>query len=470
MFKPEPHDERIAELEAKLAAALAANEFLASRISELEDLLRKNSSNSSKPPSSDPNRPKKQWRPTGRKRGGQEGHEPHERQLVPVEDVSRVVEVRPAYCNQCGGGVVHPENWTPTRHQIFELPEIRPEVTEYQLCDGWCENCQRIEPAALPEGVPWSGYGPRAEATVALATGRYRMGKRAVSEFFRYVFNFPLATGTVCKIEQRVSAALAAPYEEAAAYVQRQAVINADETSWRENKKKAWLWVAVTQMVTVFLIHKNRSKQAAIELLGNFDGILGSDRYNAYLWVTNRQLCWSHLCRDFEAFAQREGASGLVGHKLIREAEKMFRLWYRVRDGTLSRIEFQIKMDPIRRRVKNLLREASVCDHAKTCAVAREILKLEPALWTFVDEEGVEPTNNVAERAIRHAVLWRKSSLGTDSPKGSRFVERILTAVATLRQQDRNVLEYLTAACEARMRGVNAPSILPICAQPVYSM
>lgn len=464
MIKLDPRDERIAFLETLVAKQAAVIARLEARVKDLEDLLRTNSNNSSKPPSSDPHRPKKPWVPTGRKRGGQKGHEPHERALLPVEEVDQVVHVQPAKCSQCHGEVIIPGNWDVTRHQVFELPKILPEVTEYQLQNCWCEACQRVEPAQLPPGVPQSGYGPRAEATVSLFTGKYRLGKRGVRELFRDLFGFPLATGTVCKIEQRMSAALAEPYEEAKAYVQAQGVGHGDETSWREDKKKAWLWVAGTTLVTVFAIQAHRSKEAAQSLWGKFRGFFVSDRYNAYLWipVERRQICWSHISRDFEAFSERKGSSATIGFALLDQAEKMFRLWYRVRDGTMDRGDFSQKMGPIRRKVGRLLREATVCEHAKTCSVAREIRKLEKALWTFVDHEEIEPTNNFAERTIRHAVLWRKCSLGTDSPNGSRFVERVLTTVATLRQQDRNVLDYLTAAAEARMCGVAAPSLLPV--------
>ena len=221
--------------------------------------------------------------------------------------------------------------------------------------------------------------------------------------------------------------------------------------------------MAVTAVATVFLIRLSRGGKVAQELLGeNFGGVVGSDRWSGYQWLdpARRQLCWAHLLRNFEAWIQRGGESQRIGAALQEQAQQMFAWWHRVRDGTLSRAEFQEKMAAVQERVGALLREGAACDHPKTAGTCRNILALEEALWTFVRVEGVEPTNNSAERAIRAGVLWRKGSFGTQSSDGSRFVERMMTVVATLKQQRRNVLDYLTAACEASLRGEKAPSLL----------
>jgi transposase len=244
--------------------------------------------------------------------------------------------------------------------------------------------------------------------------------------------------------------------------------VNADETGFREQRKKAWLWVAVTPLVTVFLVHLKRGRVAARELLGTFAGTLGSDRWCAYsYWVIEmRQLCWAHLLRHFQAFSEARGASRTIGLKLLAEVHQMFHWWHKVRDGTLKRSTFKRYMAPLKRRVEALLTEATTCRQRWTAATAREVLKLKDALWTFVSTEGVEPTNNAAERALRPAVIWRKVSFGTQSARGSRFVERILTVSATLKQQNRNVLDYLTAACIAKLRNEEPPSLLPPEARP----
>ena len=192
-------------------------------------------------------------------------------------------------------------------------------------------------------------------------------------------------------------------------------------------------------------------------------GVVGSDRWSAYSFLSPlaRQLCWGHLARDFQAFVDRGGESAPIGEALLVQVDQIFEWWYRVRDGTVKRSTFQVYISTRRGRVNALLRQGQGCAHPKTAATCWEIMKLEPALWTFVRKERVEPTNNAAERALRHGVLWRKSSFGTQSAQGSRFAERIMTVIATLRQQNRNVLDYLTTACEAALCGEAPPSLLP---------
>jgi transposase len=222
--------------------------------------------------------------------------------------------------------------------------------------------------------------------------------------------------------------------------------------------------VGGTSWVTVFVVRLSRGGQVARELLGEgFSGILVTDRYSAYNWypVRWRQLCWSHLLRDFEAIRGRGGASEEIGDALLAQAHQMFTWWHRVREGTLARSTFRSYMTPLRREVERLLEAGSQCGVAKTEGTCREILKRREALWTFVQVEGVEPTNNTAERSIRPGVQWRKGSFGTQSEAGSRYVERMMTVVATLKQQKRHVLAYLVAAHEAALRGEIAPSLLP---------
>jgi transposase len=245
-------------------------------------------------------------------------------------------------------------------------------------------------------------------------------------------------------------------------------VAHLDETRWRQGNKRAWLWVAVTSVVTVFVVRLSRGAEVARELLGEAcSSILVTDRYSAYNWypVRWRQVCWAHLLRDFEAMRGRGGLSQTLGDALLAQAHQMFRWWHRVRDGTLKRSSFRSAMTPLRQEVERLLAAGSRCGVPKTAGTCQDILKRREALWTFVQVDGVEPTNNTAERAIRPGVLWRKGSFGTQSAAGSRFVESMMTVVATLKQQKRNVLEYLTAACAAALRGEAAPSLLPESAQ-----
>jgi transposase len=269
-----------------------------------------------------------------------------------------------------------------------------------------------------------------------------------------------------------VSAALATAVAEAAQYVPRQPVRNADETSWREKTQRRWLWVSVTPLVTLFRVLKTRGAAGAKALLGEVVwGIIGTERYAAYNWLDprQRQLCWAHRKREFIAWTERTGETARIGLALLAVEQQLFTLWYRVRDGTLAWADFQMAMLPLMARVKTLLQEGRVGADTKTQGTCRNLLKLEAALWTFVWEAGVDPTNNAAERPLRRAVLWRRRSFGTQSEGGSQFVERILTAVTTLRQQRRDVLDYLTAACAAAIRKAPAPSLLPLTSPPLVA-
>src|SRR5437899_3377524 len=454
----------IGALEARVATLEAMVQALQEQNHALQEQLNQTSRNSSRPPSSDPPQNERPRRPRSpRRRGGQPGHPGHTRTLIPVEEVDEVVDIKPEQCMYChaplSGG--DPKPW---RHQVIEIPPIKPRVTEYQwdqlVCSGGCE----VTRAPWPEGVPSGTYGPRVQATVALYTGSYRVSKRTTQQVMDEVFGVPLSVGTVSQLEQATTAAVAAPVEEARTSVHEQAVAHLDETSWRQGDKRAWLWVAVTSWVTVFVVRLSRGGQVARELLGaTFAGILVTDRYSAYNWypVRWRQLCWAHLLRDFEAMRGRGGASEEIGDALLAQAHQMFTWWHRVRDGTLQRASFRSYMSPLRREVERLLEAGSRCGVPQTAGTCRDILKRREALWTFVQVEGVEPTNNTAERSIRPGVLWRKGSLGTQSAEGSRFVESLVTVVATLQQQQRHVLESLTAACEAALRGEAAPSLLP---------
>jgi transposase len=290
------------------------------------------------------------------------------------------------------------------------------------------------------------------------------LSKRTTADVMDNLFGVPMSVGTISQLEQATTTVLVEPVEAARAHVHEQAVAHLDETSWRQGGKRAWLWVAVTSVVTVFLVRLSRGGPVARELLGeHFSGILVTDRYSAYNWYPMRwrQLCWAHLLRDFEAIRERGGASEAIGAALLAQAQRMFTWWHRVCEGTLQRSTFRSYMTPLRREVERLLAVGSQCGVATTAGTCREILKRREALWTFVQVQGVAPTNNAAERAIRPGVQWRKGSFGTQSEAGSRFVESMLTVVATLKQQKRQVLAYLTAAHEAALRGEATPSLLP---------
>jgi len=455
-------------LEARVEALEAMVQALQEHNRALQEQLHQTSRNSSRPPASDPPQSERLHRPRRkRRRGGQPGHPGHTRLLLPVEEVDEVVVLKPAQCVHCQAPLSGDDR-KPYRHQVIEIPPLKPVVTEYQWHQLACPACGERTRAPWPAGVPSGTYGPRVQATVALYTGAYRLSKRTTQQAMDEVFGVPIRGGTISPLARATTAAVATPVEEARAYVHEQAVAHLDETRWCQGGKRAWLWVAVTSWVTVFLVRMSRGGSVARELLGEtFAGILVTDRYSAYNWypVRWRQVCWAHLLRDFAAIRDRGGRSEELGEALLAQAHQMFTWWHRVREGTLQRSTFRAYMTPLRREIERLLEAGRRCGVPKTEGMCRDILKRRAALWTFVQVDGVEPTNNTAERAIRPGVLWRKGSFGTQSEAGSRFVESMLTVVTTLKQQQRNVLEYLTEACEAALRGDAAPSLLPANAQ-----
>jgi transposase len=446
-------------LEARIAA-------LEATVRHLTEQLRQDSRTSSRPPSSDPpqassQRPRRE--PSGRRPGGQPGHEGQTRALVSSAQVDVLIPVKPERCTRCQ----HPlqgEDPQPQRHQLTEIPPVRPIVTEYQVHRLVCPVCGESTRAELPVGVPTGEFGPRLQAIAALCTGAYHLSKRTTQRVMEELFGVAISLGTLATLEQATVQALAAPVAEARTYGQEQPAAHLDETGWREGRAQAWLWVAVTAGVTVFVVRVSRSAKVVQELLGErFWGWLVTDRWSAYTWYPTwrRQVCWAHLLRDIEAMIERGGPSQAIGEALRTQARQMFHWWHRVRDGTLTHASFGVYMRPIRREVERLLAAGHTCGVPKTEGVCRAIFKVRQALWTFVRHEGVEPTNNAAERAIRPGVLWRKGSFGTQSAEGSRFVETMMTVVATLKQQHRHVLAYVTAACTAALRGETAPSLLP---------
>ena len=454
---------------AEVSSLKEENARLLKRVEELEEKLRANSQNSSQAPSQDPFGPKKKKKKKRKissidfTKAPKRKNSPAEKALISVEDVDGLYECRPQSHCACGGEVLlNPE--TMRRYQQYELPPIEPEIYEFRLYWGHCETCGQAHEGQWPHGIPRGKLGLSALAETADLTGDYCLSKRETQRFLVERYGIEVSLRTISNAENTVSEALAASVEEATAYVREQESVNADESSHKQAGKKQWMWVAVTQWVSVFMIHANRSMKAAQALLGeNFAGILTSDRYRAYNFVdvARRQLCWAHLIRDFIRISERSGADHRIGTELLALCKRMFKLWHKVRDGTMTRKRFQLAMKPIRKAMENLLEQATRDGNAKTQGTCLEILKFRQALWTFVQVEGIEPTNNAAERTIRPYVLWRKKSFGSQSERGNRFIERICTVKASCRQQSRNVREFITMALQAHFLGNQPPSLLP---------
>ena len=456
---------------------------LSERLAHIEEQLQQNSQNSSRPPSSDGfAKPKKS--PVQKKKKSQKkrsnSSEPRKtRKLYPIEVCTEIHSHVPEKCRHCGEELFG-EDAEPYRHQIVEIPTLSPYVIEHRQHQLECDCCGKKTRATLPAEVPSSSYGDRLAAVVGWLSGEHRQSHRMVKSLMATLFSVELSRGSINRLRQRVSEAVEEPVGQAHQYVQGQEVVHSDETSFCQGngdganpkETKGWLWVLATPLVKVFSVALSRAQATAKELLGEaFKGILVSDRYPAYNWlgVKQRQVCWAHLKRDLTAIAEGSGVSKQIGQALLKRERRLFRWWHRVRDGTMSRQQLMLAVESLRAGFKAELEAAAALPIgkreksplAKTVRTAQKLLKVETALWTFVSVEGVEPTNNLAEQALRGAVIWRRTSFGSQSQAGSEFVSRILTVVTSLKAQQRNPLDYLTQACLVKRLGLSAPSLLP---------
>jgi transposase len=447
-------DVYIKQLETKIAE-------LEKRIEELERLLGMNSKNSSKPPSSDPPAiPAALPKRRRKKRGAKNGHQPHLRELFAPEKVTKRVELEPKVC-PCGGTEFEKTDQEPLSHQMVDIAPIEPEVIEYIQHIHRCKDCGELLYQPLPDEVKRKYFGPGVLALVAVLTGMLNTSKRKALAMINEVFSVPMSLGGLSNCEAQLADALQQPYNETVEHIRQQDVTHADETGWRRgNRQRGWLWALCCAGAAAFMVHAQRGQKAARKLLGSFCGTLVSDRWGGYNFFCGvRQICWSHLKRDFKAVSEAKGSIGKIGQELYGLAKKILKMRRRVRDGTLQWRTFQKRMTPIMERVEELLEQAATgkCALSGKC---RRIIKHREYLWTFVYHQSVEPTNNIAERVVRQGVLWRKSSFGTQSERGARYVERILTVCVTCRLQGRSIIEYLREACRCHLDGAPVPSLM----------
>jgi transposase len=444
------------------AAVLALVGGLERRVAALESRLGQDSSNSSKPPSSDPIHVKRSppRPPSGEKRGGQRGHKRHTRELVPPERLTGAVECKPTACRGCGHDLegTDPE---PLRHQVAELPEVRPDVVEYRRHRLDCPRCGASTRGALPAGVPRGSFGPRLQAAIALLGGAYRLSRRRIAAMLRDLLGLRISSGMICKAERACSEALATPVEAVYDHVKDARAAGVDETGWKQGGKRAWLWTAVAAEATAFRVAAARGAAALHAMVGDPIGpVITCDRYSTYAKAPDRQTCWAHLRRDFQSMVDRDAGGHEVGAGLLRSSRFVFAWWRRHEAGSVHRQTLRGYVAGLRPVVRLQLEAGAACPCPWTAKVCRRLLAIEPTLWRFASAEGVPPHNNAAERALRHGVIWRKTSFGTDSEAGSRFVERMLTAAETCRRRGRDVLGFLTSCLRARLDGVPAPSLL----------
>lgn len=459
-------ERRIAELEAENAELRAQIAGLERQVAALTERLGRNSNNSNLPPSSD--RPGVRAGYAGKKpkgkgaRGGQRGHRGSRRELLPAERVDDVVDFFPSHCEHCAEALPRTADPNAKRYQTTELPAFEPHTTEYRRHAVSCPRCRQKTWAPYePDKIPSSPFGPRLMSAIALLTGVYHLSRRQTVQLLSDLLGVRISLGGVSGVEARVSAAVEPAVTEACEHVVNAAVKHTDGTSWLKGGAVLSLWTIATAYATVFKIVPNGRAETLRPLYGKLRGILVSDRATSLnFWaMERRQICWAHLLRKFVSFAERDGPAGTFGRELLDYTGLLFEYWKQYRAGELTRAVFVAWMAPVREQFEAVLERATAAGLDGLSGSCRDILAHRAALWTFVDRQDVEPTNNHAERELRAFVLWRKRSFGTQSERGNRFAERVMTIAHTARKLGKNVLELLTACCVAHLDRNKAPSL-----------
>jgi len=469
---------KVAEREKQIADA-------EKQIADLERQLalrKRNSTNSSKPPSSDglagEQRARGRKHKSRRRPGGQPGHPGYHRPLVPKAEVSATEVVLPQHCRHCGRKLPQkPSQVTiegePRRHQVTEVPPVKAHITEYQFPNVVCGECGKTTRAPLPEEIA-GHFGPQLTALIAYWTVVCRLPRRLVEAMLADVLGIEISLGSTQKAWEEVSQAVEQPVQQLQEQLPGEAVLNVDETGWRTNGDKRWIWALVAQQFVFYVVASTRGTEVLVSLLGAvFRGILCSDRWVVYLTYHSgrMQLCWAHLKRNILGIA--EYARSPSARQFCRDAlaivARLFRLWYRFRGDShdrrrnpqpIDRRQLILKSIPLQKKLFALA-EAHLDDaDGEVRNLARALFLHFDRLFTFLEQEGVEPTNNVAERILRTAVQWRKISFGNRSRNGEIATARLLTVAQTCKRQQRHVLGYLADAVHCHRRHAPAPSLL----------
>lgn len=464
--------DRIVEVLLQLSDAV---DILTAKVAELERkvaLLTKDSSNSSKPPSSDGpvSKPgiRRRKKSRHRKPGGQVGHKGTNRDLVPIEKVDLIEEVFPESCEICHkpfypGGDTSRLLGNYLRCQVIEIPEIKPYIKEYKLRCAECE-CGAVTWAEVPPQAR-SGFGPRLTALVAYLTAMHRVTRRGCQELAKTLFGIDISLGSVCKLHEEVSQALEPCCEEIKQALPTQDVLNVDETGWKSMGKGIWLWVFVAPAMAFFTLAASRGSKVLKGVLGEvFHGIICSDMFSAYNAYHKgvRQICWAHIIRSLRGLkhACRSPDGVRFAKWMLSEIGRMFALWHAFKDEQMDRQTLVKKSVPIRARMNRCLQTYELSRDPDVARSARGLLKHWNHLFTFLDHQCVEPTNNSAERGIRPAVQWRKICFGNQSENGEMLTARLLTVSRTCIMQRKNTFDFLVQSIKAHREGLAHPSLV----------
>ena len=470
-------DAKIAELTASNAELTASNaeltakvEALTKQVEQLTEVVNRNSKNSHLPPSSDGpgssfrgGKAERNKRKAERKRGAQKGHRGSHRELLPAEHVDTFVDLFPEVCLGCARTLPHSIDAAACRYQQVELRDHRPHVTEWRRHEVRCRHCGARTRAPYDRAkIPSSAFGPCLTATVALLIGAYHLSRRKTRLLLLELFGIEVSLGAISVMEARASVALASAHDEALREVQYAKVKHADATTWTRAGKLMSLWTIASSAATVYRIFTDGCRDTILPMFGPLLGFLISDRATVFsFWaMALRQVCHAHLLRKYVAFSERDGPAGDIGRELLALTALLFSYWHAFKRGELSRQELRHRMHPIARDVERVLERGVAADIDRLSGSCADILEHRDALWTFVEQEGVEPTNNHGELELRDFVLWRKRSFGSQSERGERFAERVMTAVRTARKQGKDVLDFLVRTVTAHVQGAPLPRLL----------
>jgi transposase len=448
----------ITESRKLLDKLILKNEELSFENKTLKDQAKNNSSNTSLPPSKDLYKRINKKKKSDKKRGGQLGHQGAFRPFVDASKVTEIVKCMPQKTCECGGEIKVRKRKKPTRHQVFELPKIKPIITEYQQFKGVCTCCEKRSQGHLPKGVPANILGPRAMAFVAQSSTLYHLTKSQIRMMLKDSLGIEVAISTISNVEKKVSGYFENIYNELEKKVRQSSHLHIDETGHKNQGKRGFAWCFVNDELLYLKLAMSRGAKVLTSVIGeNFKGKITTDRYSAYgiIDAENRQICWAHLLRDFKKFAHSlhmEVAN--IGESLVKNTERMFKLLKELKFGIVRREDFNLEMEDIKKTIEILLYEGSLRKKYKNFGGAcANILKLKDALWNFLDDPNLEPTNNLAERSIRSFVIKRKISFGTWSDDGDRFLERLMSVIPMIIKSGKSVLETIAAIIKDCLAG-----------------
>ncbi|OGT65807.1 MAG: hypothetical protein A3J38_08775 [Gammaproteobacteria bacterium RIFCSPHIGHO2_12_FULL_45_9] len=453
------------ELEAKLhdtEARLQRTEELLKtaieKISQLEEQLKRNSQNSSKPPSTDQkkNTPDANQKPPRKSRTGKA------RPFFPSDKIDRQVKCTQENCPHCGSSNVQLNGNPPEILQQAELPEIKAIITEFQLQKYRCEECGRKSTAHLPPGIPDSAFGPKLMGLLATLTGVFHLAKREAVQLIKDLYDVDMGIGSVPNVEERVAIALDPVYDRIHKFVvQHKLCTHFDETGWRDSGKHHFVWLATCQEAAVYRIDRNRSKAAFQRLIGQetWTAPAVTDRYAVYSSFKDHQFCLAHLIREFKGYGERDGPDKAIGRAIEKELRLSCKIHRQYREEKIGLTQRNRQLGARKRRVEYWLDDGLANGSDALAKICGTLLKDFSKLWTFTRISGMEPTNNMAERDLRKLVIWRKKSYGTRSNRGKKFVERITTVAQTIRKRAGNVLHFVQQAVECLYSQILPPQI-----------